>query len=96
MTIRLDKALQWYNKSLEVTEAVFGQAHPNMAIVWTHIAVLLKKQGKLKDAIHLYERILKLRREACSTSVAGCTTSRSLVAQVALLFVKLILIYDIY
>lgn len=69
----------WYQHSIDVTRAVYGVAHPNMALVWTHMAVLLKHQGKLKEAIALYERVLDLRRDA---SCGSSDDNNSLVAQV--------------
>ena len=62
-----------------MTEAVYGGAHANMAIVWTHMAVLLKRQGRLKEAIVLYEKVLKLRR---GSPTAAAAADSSLVAQV--------------
>jgi hypothetical protein len=66
-----------------VTEAVYGGAHANMAIVWTHMAVLLKRQGRLKEAIVLYEKVLKLRRGSpTAAATAAAAVNSSLVAQV--------------
>jgi len=74
----LENAMTWYNNSIEVTRAVYGVQHPNMALVWTHMAGVLKQQKKLKEAVALYEKVLRLRRDAASADGNSSLIAQSL------------------
>lgn len=64
-------ALTWYQHSLQVTQATYGSKHANITVVWSHIAAILKHQGHLQEAVVLYEKVLKHRKEACAGGRGG-------------------------
>ena len=55
-----EKALGYYNKSLEIKIKVLGQDHPLVASTLGNIALIYQQQGKLSEALESFEKILAM------------------------------------
>ena len=55
-----EKALEYYNKSLEIQIKVRGQDHPVLADTYVNIGVVYKKQAKYPEALNTYHKALAI------------------------------------
>ncbi len=55
------KAKKLYERSLEISEKVFGEKHPDTATSYNNLAVVYVRLGEYKKAKKLYERSLEIR-----------------------------------
>ena len=62
-----EKALEFYNKSLEIQIKVRGQDHPDTASTQNSIGNVLQNQGKYSEALEMFDKCLKTREK-----VLGC------------------------
>jgi tetratricopeptide (TPR) repeat protein len=55
------KALNYYEKSLEIMKMNFGENHPSIASSLNNIAMVYQKIGDNKKAIEYFEKSLKMK-----------------------------------
>ena len=56
-----EKALGYYNKSLEIKIKVLGQDHPLAADTKNNIAVVYEEQAKYPEALQMHQDVLEVR-----------------------------------
>jgi len=56
-----ERALEYYQKALEINIKVSGQDHLDVASSYSNIAVVNGRQGKYEEAFHLLEKSLDMR-----------------------------------
>ena len=56
-----DKALEYYDKALEVRERVLGSGHPDTATTYNNMALVYKEQGDYDKALEYYDKALEVR-----------------------------------
>lgn len=64
---RNDLARVRYQQSGEMMRRVHGPIHPNVAHTINNLAVILRQEGKLLEALNMYEEALGIRRQIFST-----------------------------
>jgi tetratricopeptide (TPR) repeat protein len=55
------KALDYFNKSLEIRIAVFGESHPDVASCYNNIGAVYCSQGEYAKALEYYDKSLAIR-----------------------------------
>ena len=58
-----NKALDMYQKALDISVQVLGEDHPNTATSYNYLAITLNVQGKYDDAEPLFKKALEIRRQ---------------------------------
>ena len=61
---RYDKALDYYNRVLNIQEIYFPSDHPDIARTLNNIALILYRQGQSDQALLYHNRALKIRQNA--------------------------------
>ena len=56
-----DKALEYYNKALEIDLSVHGDRHPNVATCYNNIGGVYDSQGNYDKALEYYNKALEIR-----------------------------------
>ena len=56
-------ALEYYNKALEIWQEFYGERHPNVAICYHNIGLVLKNQGNYSEALEYYKKSLEINKE---------------------------------
>ena len=54
------KAIEYYNKALEIDLAVFGDKHPNVAIRYSNLGVAWNNMANAKKAVAYYSKALEI------------------------------------
>ena len=55
-----DKALEWYQKALNIREKILGPDHPDTAATYNNIAAVYSKQGEYNKALEWYQKALNI------------------------------------
>ena len=55
-----EKALEYYEKDLEISERVLGSDHPSTATTYNNMAGVYKEQGDYEKALEYYEKDLEI------------------------------------
>ena len=53
-----EKALEYYEKDLEISERTLGSDHPSTATTYNNMAGVYKEQGEYEKALEYYEKAL--------------------------------------
>ena len=56
-----EKALEYYEKDLEISERVLGSDHPSTATTYNNMAGVYKEQGDYEKALEYYDKALDVR-----------------------------------
>ena len=60
---KYDEALKYYNKSLKIRFKIYGENHPEVALVYKNIAGVYLKQGKYNEALKHNNKALIIREK---------------------------------
>jgi tetratricopeptide (TPR) repeat protein len=55
--------MELYGKALEIEKKTLGEDHSSVALTYNNMAFVLESQGKLKDAMKLRRKALKIKKK---------------------------------
>jgi len=62
-----DRALEWFQRALEIKEKILGSEHPDTAISYNNIGRAYSKHGAYDKALEWYLKALKIREKVLGT-----------------------------
>ena len=63
-----DKALEYYQKALEIRKQVLGESHPDVALSYNNIGVVYDAQGYYDRALEYHQQSLEIRKQVLGES----------------------------
>ena len=76
------KALEWYQKALEICEKVLGLKHPDTATTYNNIAGVYSSQGDDEKALEWYQKALEIREKVLGLEHPHTASSYNNIANV--------------
>ena len=74
------KALEWFKKSLDISEKVLGTEHPSTATTYNNIASVYSRQGDYAKALEWYEKALSIREKVLGKEYPGTANTYNNIA----------------
>jgi len=76
------KALEWFQKALEISEKVLGLEHPNIAIIYNNIALVYSHQGDYPKALEWFQKDLEISEKVLGLDHPNTATTYNNIALV--------------